>query len=60
MLGERYLWVEALCIVEDNNDLTAKIPLMGQIYGGALLIIASIRSLLNLLKYYLRVQYNLC
>ena len=33
MLGERYLWVDALCIEPGNEkDLAASIPIMGHIY----------------------------
>ena len=45
MLGERYLWVDALFIVQDDpNDLAAQIPLMGQIYARSLLTIVAAAS----------------
>ena len=45
MLGERYLWVDALCIIQDNeDDLAAHLPLMGYIYEGALLTIVAASS----------------
>lgn len=38
MLGERYLWVDALCIIQDDeDDLAARIPAMGQTHNQALL-----------------------
>ena len=46
MLGERFMWVDALCIIQDDeDDLAATIPLMGQIYGGALLTIIAASSI---------------
>ena len=45
MLGERYLWVDALCIIQDNeDDLAAHLPLMGYIYEGALMTIIAASS----------------
>lgn len=45
MLGERYLWVDALCIIQDNeDDLAAHLPLMGYIYEGAVLTIVAASS----------------
>ncbi|KAK3324927.1 heterokaryon incompatibility protein-domain-containing protein [Apodospora peruviana] len=39
-IGKTYLWVDALCIVQDDPDSKAEyIPRMGQIYGQALLTI---------------------
>ena len=41
-LGERYLWVDALCIVQDGASKLKEISRMDAIYGGAILtIIAS-------------------
>lgn len=41
-LGERYLWVDALCIVQDNQEeMTKQIRQMDRIYGRALLTIVS-------------------
>ncbi|PMD47052.1 HET-domain-containing protein, partial [Hyaloscypha variabilis F] len=40
ILGERYLWVDSLCILQDSEaDKELYIPLMGFIYGKALLTI---------------------
>ena len=40
MLGERYLWVDSLSIVQDDeNDLAAHLPSMGSIYHRAVLTI---------------------
>lgn len=45
MLGERYLWVDALCIVQDDqNDLAVRLPLMGQIYARSLVTIVAAAS----------------
>ena len=45
MLGERYLWVDALCIIQDNeDDLAAHLPLMGYIFEGAVLTIVAASS----------------
>lgn len=45
MLGERYLWVDALCIIQDDlDDLATLIPVMGQIYARSLLTIVAAAS----------------
>ncbi len=45
MLGERYLWVDALCIVQDHQgDLAAQLALMGQIYARSLVTIVAAAS----------------
>ncbi len=44
-LGERYLWVDAVCIIQssdgDNSDWEAEAPHMGDYYGNALCTIAA-------------------
>lgn len=36
-LGERYLWVDALCITQDNRlEVTRLVKKMDLVYGGAL------------------------
>jgi hypothetical protein len=41
-IGERYLWVDALCIVQDNyENKMNRIRQMERVYGGALLTIAA-------------------
>ncbi|KAL8863324.1 MAG: hypothetical protein Q9178_000004 [Gyalolechia marmorata] len=41
-LGERYLWVDSLCIVQDDeNDRRTQIPAMNQIYSSATLTIVA-------------------
>ena len=40
MLGERYLWIDMLCIIQDNSqDKDEQIHAMDLVYGGALLTI---------------------
>ena len=42
MLGERYLWVDTLCIIQDSeDDLGAQIPLVGYIYAKSLVTIVA-------------------
>ncbi len=44
-LGFQYLWVDALCIIQDDaNDKSVEIAKMPSIYGGAALTIAAARS----------------
>ena len=46
MLGERYLWVDALCIIQDDqDDLAQQIPVMGQIYARSLVTIMAAASI---------------
>lgn len=46
MLGERYLWVDALCIVQDDqDDLAEQIPIMGHIYTRSLVTIMAAASI---------------
>lgn len=45
MLGERFLWVDALCIIQDDpDDLATQIPVMGQIYARSILTIVAAAS----------------
>lgn len=39
MIGERYLWVDRFCIVQDADDTTSEVMRMDQIYSGAYLTI---------------------
>ncbi|KAI0389311.1 heterokaryon incompatibility protein-domain-containing protein [Xylariaceae sp. FL0594] len=42
-LGQRYLWVDRFCIVQDDIDLKkAQIDAMGAVYGGATLTIVAL------------------
>lgn len=41
-LGIEYLWIDSLCIVQDDQeDKIQELPRMGSIYGGAYLVIAA-------------------
>ena len=41
--GERYLWVDALCIIQDDSDdQSIWIPQMNLIYGGSILTLAAV------------------
>lgn len=42
VIGERYLWVDALCITHgDNNSTTKQLSLMGAIYANAILTVVA-------------------
>ncbi|KAK4640481.1 hypothetical protein QC761_602390 [Podospora bellae-mahoneyi] len=44
-LCQRYLWVDALCIIQDDpRDKMAQIPQMADIYSGALLVLSAAGS----------------
>lgn len=41
-LGQRYLWVDAICIIQDDpDDKNSQIPQMADIYSGALLAVSA-------------------
>ncbi len=41
-IGIRYLWVDSICIIQDDDDdKHRQIPLMGRIYGSAKLVIVA-------------------
>jgi heterokaryon incompatibility protein (HET) len=44
-LGERYLWVDSLCIVQDGGEVQLDISKMHQIFGGAKLTIAAMSGI---------------
>lgn len=41
ILGFEHLWIDALCIVQDTADKDEEIPVMDQIYNGAVLTLAA-------------------
>lgn len=44
-LGERFLWIDSLCIIQDDDDDKAReIPRMHEIYGGAVLTISAMSA----------------
>ncbi|KAL0937531.1 uncharacterized protein CTRU02_207262 [Colletotrichum truncatum] len=44
-IGVRYIWIDALCIVQDDDvDWRAQAPWMGQFYGNAVVTIAATSS----------------
>lgn len=42
--GERYLWVDCLCIVQDDEKTRAQVDHMGYIYSGAYLTVIAATS----------------
>ncbi|KAI0448702.1 heterokaryon incompatibility protein-domain-containing protein [Xylaria acuta] len=41
-LGERYLWVDSLCIIQDDlSDKRQFLPMMGEIYNAAMMVIVA-------------------
>jgi Heterokaryon incompatibility protein (HET) len=41
-LGERYLWVDSVCIIQDDQvDKQRELPMMGEIYNHAMLVIVA-------------------
>ncbi|KAH6637396.1 heterokaryon incompatibility protein-domain-containing protein [Boeremia exigua] len=41
-LGVRYLWIDSFCIIQDDDDeKRLELPKMGDIYGGAYLVVAA-------------------
>ena len=44
-LGEMYLWIDSLCIIQDDDeDKAREIPRMHEIYGGAVLTISAMSA----------------
>ena len=42
LIGERYLWVDALCIIQDNEeDVAAQVSIMDKVYGRATVVIVA-------------------
>jgi hypothetical protein len=41
-IGERYLWVDSLCILQDNEDMQQQLEQMGKIYSGSLFTIHAV------------------
>ncbi|KAI0860798.1 heterokaryon incompatibility protein-domain-containing protein [Xylaria cubensis] len=41
-LGERYLWVDSLCIIQDDHsDKRQYLPMMGEIYNTAMMVVVA-------------------
>jgi hypothetical protein len=40
-LGEKYLWVDSLCIIKDDPDMSIQINQMDRIYGTAVATIVA-------------------
>lgn len=40
-LGERYLWIDSLCIIQDSTHKRSQVLGMGQIYGAAVLTLVA-------------------
>lgn len=40
-IGERFLWVDALCIAQDDEELASELEKMGAIYANAVLVIVA-------------------
>jgi hypothetical protein len=46
ILGERYIWIDSLCVVQDDDDMkNIEIPKMSEIYASAELIIVAAEGL---------------
>lgn len=44
-LGEKFLWIDSLCIIQDDDgDKAREIPRMHEIYGGAVLTISAMSA----------------
>ncbi|KAI0543873.1 heterokaryon incompatibility protein-domain-containing protein [Xylaria curta] len=41
-LGERYLWIDSLCIIQDDrSDKRQYLPMMGEIYNAAMMVVVA-------------------